>query len=293
MELRHLRYVLAVVDEGTVSAASAAVHVSQPSLSRQVRQLERELGVDVFNRSTGRLSLSRTGEELVPLIREVVDRASVLSVSAARHAAGRLDRVIVAAPPVTLAEVVAPFVATLGPDDPTMDVLATQNPMPSLTVGGADLVVTTGKPPASTITALAALPVYAQVPQEHPLLGRTHVGIDDLARLALIVPGPSTTAREAFEMAMTRADAFPEHMVEVDTGVLAQALAASGRGVAVVSDEPRFGLAPLRIMTHEQEELAIRLRAAWDPRHPASTQLADLAERLGSFVRELYRAPAQ
>ena len=53
MELRTLRYFAQVVEAGTVSAAAEALHVTQPGLSRQLRQLERELGIPLFDRMAG------------------------------------------------------------------------------------------------------------------------------------------------------------------------------------------------------------------------------------------------
>ena len=50
MELRHLQYFLMVTREGTISGAAHALHLSQPSLSRQIQELERELGCTLFER---------------------------------------------------------------------------------------------------------------------------------------------------------------------------------------------------------------------------------------------------
>lgn len=50
MDLRHLRYFVAVVKRGSVTAAASAFQITQPSLSRQVGQLERDLGIDLFVR---------------------------------------------------------------------------------------------------------------------------------------------------------------------------------------------------------------------------------------------------
>src|SRR5262245_56298792 len=50
MELRHLRYFIGVVDAGSMAVASRRLHVSQPTLSRQIRDLEREFGVRLFDR---------------------------------------------------------------------------------------------------------------------------------------------------------------------------------------------------------------------------------------------------
>ncbi|MGO2050649.1 MAG: LysR family transcriptional regulator, partial [Microbacterium sp.] len=69
MELHQLRYVLAVVDTGSFTAASIAVNVSQSGVSTQVQKLERELGVSLFDRSSRRVTLSPDGERLVPSFR--------------------------------------------------------------------------------------------------------------------------------------------------------------------------------------------------------------------------------
>ena len=51
MELRHLRYVIAIAEEGTVTRAAARLRMQQPPLSQQLRDLERELGFSLFDRS--------------------------------------------------------------------------------------------------------------------------------------------------------------------------------------------------------------------------------------------------
>lgn len=73
MELRHLRYFLMVAREGTVSGAAAALHVSQPSLSRQMQELERDLGCRLFERGSRRITLTEPGMRLRRRAEEIVD----------------------------------------------------------------------------------------------------------------------------------------------------------------------------------------------------------------------------
>ena len=70
---------------------------------------------------------------------------------------------------------------------------------------------------------------------------------------------------------------------------MAQALAAAGRGVAVLSDDPRFGLQPLRV-TAPDGPVHISLYAAWSPDHHAAATLSVLARRLAEFCVERYGA---
>ena len=73
MELRHLRYFLMVAREGTISGAAAALHVSQPSLSRQMQELERDLGVCLFDRGSRHITLTEPGMRLRRRAEEIVD----------------------------------------------------------------------------------------------------------------------------------------------------------------------------------------------------------------------------
>ena len=65
MELRHLRYFVSVAEQGSVSKAAQQVHVSQPALSRQIRDLEAELGVQLFDRVGRGIELTAEGHDLL------------------------------------------------------------------------------------------------------------------------------------------------------------------------------------------------------------------------------------
>lgn len=73
MELRHLRYFLMIAREGIISGAATALHVSQPSLSRQMQELERDLGVRLFERGSRRVTLTEPGMRLRRRAEEIVD----------------------------------------------------------------------------------------------------------------------------------------------------------------------------------------------------------------------------
>lgn len=72
MELRTLRYLVAIADAGTITAAADAIHISQPALSRQMQELETELGTKLFNRKSRAISLTANGTYLVNRARQIL-----------------------------------------------------------------------------------------------------------------------------------------------------------------------------------------------------------------------------
>lgn len=116
MELRHLRYFLMIAREGTISGAAAALHVSQPSLSRQMQELERDLGVRLFERGSRHVTLTEPGMRLRRRAEEIVDlvgRAEEESRLTADNLAGEV-RIGGGESPAMglLAEVISGFVET-------------------------------------------------------------------------------------------------------------------------------------------------------------------------------------
>ena len=113
MELRQLEYIVAVADHGSFTKAAIATHVSQPSLSHGVRNLESELGIELFTRLGRTVQLTSAGEQVVGVARRVMrDVADLTTVSrsVADVETGRLDIVALATLAVDpLAELVGKF----------------------------------------------------------------------------------------------------------------------------------------------------------------------------------------
>jgi len=93
MELRHLRYFLAVAECGNVTQAALRLNISQPPLSRAIRELEAELGIDLFRRRKQRIALTSVGAMMVDEARIVVARADGLTRFARALSDGRGGRI--------------------------------------------------------------------------------------------------------------------------------------------------------------------------------------------------------
>jgi DNA-binding transcriptional LysR family regulator len=289
MELRHVRYFLAVVDAGSVTAASAQVHVTQPSLSRQLRLFEKGLGITLFTRTGGRLVLSAAGRQFVPVARDLAQRAEAATEAAATLAAGRLQHIRIAAPGTTFTDVLAPFLATLHPQDPLPAV--SQEPPQQIYEAlrsGADLAISTEQPPSGlAFQPLAVLPIWAYVPRGHRWAGQGSVTVGELVNERLLLLTEDFSPRRVLDLCVDREGLAYSSMLEFGTPQVAQAVAAAGRGIAVVSDDARFGLHPLDIIG-DRGGLHIRLYAAWDREHHAASAIGELARRLSAYCVARY-----
>ncbi|KQY59757.1 hypothetical protein ASD11_09470 [Aeromicrobium sp. Root495] len=294
MELRTLRYFVAVVETGSVSAAAERVHVTQPVVSRQLQALERRLGVRLFDRDGGRLRLSAAGRELLPRAREVLLGADAVEQAARRLATGHLERVAISAPSTTVIDVLAPFVATLGPDDPLPSLVESRRhtSVEQLQQGADVVVLTTPPPPGVHSVPIATLPLWASVPEDHDWAPRTTLDVVELVSEPVIVLAPEFAARQILDMALGERGLVAGELVEATHPRVAQALAAAGRGVAVVTDDPRFGLVTVPL-TSGRQRLSIHLHAAWSPEHHAADALAALSGRLAAFVEQRYGTTPQ
>ena len=88
MELRHLRYFVAVAEERSFSGAARRLNISQPPLSRQIQDLEADLGVSLFERSTRQVALTSAGRAFLPRARTVLFESRLAADEARRWASG-------------------------------------------------------------------------------------------------------------------------------------------------------------------------------------------------------------
>lgn len=87
MTERHIEYVLTIVREGSITAASRKLYVSQPSLSQTIKLIERNLGAEIFNRRTEPISITPAGEMYIEAARKVLAIEEAL-----RQEIGRMNR---------------------------------------------------------------------------------------------------------------------------------------------------------------------------------------------------------
>lgn len=92
MELRHIRYFLAVAQEGNVTRAAEKLGIGQPPLSQQILALEREMGIQLFRRTGHGVSLTEAGESLLADAKRLLDDAELAVLNAQRAGRGETGR---------------------------------------------------------------------------------------------------------------------------------------------------------------------------------------------------------
>ncbi|MFK4070297.1 LysR family transcriptional regulator [Streptomyces sp. NPDC029674] len=99
MQFQQLHYFVAVAETRHFTRAAEEVHVSQPSLSQQIRALEKELGAELFSRARGNITLTDAGEALLPLARRILADADTARIEVQELAQLRRGRVRLGATP--------------------------------------------------------------------------------------------------------------------------------------------------------------------------------------------------
>lgn len=296
MELRHLRYFLAVADHGTVTAAAHALHVAQPAISRQLQTLQRDLGVVLFVRQGPRLALTDAGRQMRDIVRDVVTRADHAAMVAQQLAQGRLARVAVAAGPTTIDYVLAPFVARLGDDDPWVSVDAVApDQVHEAVATGHDLGISATSPPTAQLRwkPLTSVPLRAYVPADHPWAAGPTVPLADLVEIPLILPPRSDPTRLVLDDAVNAAGLAYHDVDEDPSPPLRQALAAAGRGVTVATDLVRFGARPVFITRGSGDHIQLTIHACWSATHYAAAAMETFVDRLAEFANVVVRPEAE
>lgn len=242
MELHQLVYANAIADEGSFTRAAARLRVAQPSLSRAIRLLERELGVVLFHRGPGQSAVEPTaqGAALLPFLRRILADVDDTASEARSLIGMTTGRLVVGATPSLatrlLPRVLAEFHAAFPGVELAIVQAGTRDLAALVTDGRVDLgvvVLPLDSPRVSTV-ALFDDPLVVALGVTHPLASRARIGLRELGRLPLVTFPAGYDLRTVTDEAFRRSGITPRVAVqggEMD-GVLA--LVAAGLGAAVV-----------------------------------------------------------
>ncbi|MGM1018254.1 MAG: LysR family transcriptional regulator [Actinomycetota bacterium] len=278
---RELEAFVAVIDSGSVSLAAERLIRTQPSVSRQIASLERQVGAALFRRMPNGMVTTYAGERLEPMARDLVRRGR----RAREVMTGIVEEqrsFIAAAPEMTSILVLAPFIAQGGPFSDvvvappvdTYDRLRT----------GADLAVTTS-PPAARLrgTRVLTMPLLCQLPSDHPLAAGDHVELRDLLAGSFLTSGKGSAAWAQIQQA-AEGEGWSLEMASLGADApIIQARSAAGHGPCVVVEPPRFGLVS-RPLHHQGRVMQCALYAGWERTHYAGDDIRRAVKLLTDFA---------
>lgn len=291
MELRHLRYFVAVVDAGGVSRAAARLKISQPALSRQIRDLETELGVSLFERRAGRLVLTGEGEDLAVRSRELMHGAESLRERAQALRGGDAGIIRVGVAPLTLQSLLPPFIAYHQRHHPRVDIRLFEDSPSNLwaRLERGELSVAISFPGHEGLGSRLLFPVcaLALMSPNHRLARRKTLDVDELAGERLLLPAHQFLTRQWFDTACRHRHLRTNVALESTTPHVLVALARVDYGIAIVPSHTPFDRRELRgaCLAERGTILGAWAAIAWDRNRFQPLFVERFVEELVQYAR--------
>jgi DNA-binding transcriptional LysR family regulator len=292
MDLRRLRTFVAVAELGTVSKAAVRLRIGQPALSRQIIDLQQELGLRLFDHVGRGLVLTAEGEQLLADCRRVLTDFDVVRERAEVLRRGDRGVLKVAAPPHTIESVLSRFLPQYTERFPNVHVELSEalghEQTAMLERGEVHFGIRLEQggprfdsrvlPPAEALAAGATSLELGQA------------GLIDIARLAsypLLLLDPGYSIRRLFDAACRLADVEPNILLESRAPHTLLALAEVGQGVAIIPSLQRTDRYDLQIVrvTHRRRPIQERVAIQWDKHRPLPGYAESFREALVDYMR--------
>lgn len=245
MELRQLRYAVAVADTRSFTRAAAQCYVAQSALSQQVKNLERQLGVALFARTSRRVELTPAGHAFLPAARQCLEAAERAVTDAAAAVGEVRGRLAVGMIPTVVALDLPAVLQRFREHHPQVRV--------SLRVGSSDVMareVAAGgldvallglregvRPRGVELRELGRQALVAVLPPDHGLAGRKRVWLRDLAGEVFADFPADSSGRAQSDHAFAAAGLEREVAYEVSSPELMLGLVGQGLAVALLAEE--------------------------------------------------------
>lgn len=245
VELQQMRYVVAVAEERSFTRAARRCHVVQSALSHQIKSLERQLGVELFARSSRRVEVTPAGDAFVTAAREslaAAERAMSAATAADGHVTGRLTVGLI--PTVTVLDVPA-LLGTFHRRHPAVRIglrHGGSDEFVAAIVDGTLDVAVLGLPESIVPSGvrsrvLARQQLVAVVPEDHALAARTGLQLRDLEHEEFVDFPEDSPGRTQTDLAFRAAGLDRSVTFEVPSTELMLALVRQGLGVTMLAPD--------------------------------------------------------
>lgn len=242
MELRQLEYFVAVTDSGAFSRAALRLGVSQPLLTRQIKSLEQELGLDLYCRTGRGIVLTEAGKLLQQHARCILETSSRASSEVRSLRSTPTGKTVIGMPPSVGALLTVPMVRQFRREFPRISLGIIEgfsgHVLEWLTSGRIDVAVLYDAPRLHTLVAEPLLrdELFLLGPAQDPAgLGAGPVAAARLAELPLILPSRPHGLRLLVDAFLSEAGILPNIEIEIDAMPSTLSLVEGGEGYTILS----------------------------------------------------------
>ena len=299
MDLRHVRTFVTVAELGTVSKAALHLRVAQPALSRQISDLEEELGLKLFDRVGRRLLLTGEGEQVLSDCRGLLNYATGVGERARDLRRGDVGVLKVAATPLHIEGVFSQFLHRYAVRYPNVQVKVTEGSgleiLAMLERGEIHLgqMLPHGIALDDGQFASQALEPAELLAACHPSMMLGGSGAIEVARLApypLLLLNSGYGLRRAFDAACRLAGLTPNIRLETRSPHTLLALAEAQHGVAIIASTFQASRYNLKIapIVYRSRTLREPLAVLWDKRRPLPRYATEFCRMWAEHVREVF-----
>jgi DNA-binding transcriptional LysR family regulator len=247
MELRHLRYFIAVAEELHFRRAAERLHMSQPPLSQQIRQLEEEVGAQLLTRNQRKVELTAAGAAFLVRSREILDAVEDAARQARRVQRGEVGRLAVGFVGSAMYSFVPELLRAFREQAPDITLrlheLGTTEQLRQLDDGRLDVgfLRTPGRWPGLSFETVLDEQIVVAMPDVHPLAQRSIVRLSDLTgeSLVLLTPAGSPGLRAALATSIAQLGGEERIVQEVAEMQTVIGLVAAGVGMSLVPESVR------------------------------------------------------
>lgn len=293
IDLRQLRYFIAVADGLNVSRAAGILNISQSALSRQIQDLENQLGFALFERIGKRLVLTGEGERLLPRACNLLEEAAAFTALGDSMAAGHIGFLRIAASPQTIASLISPVLMSFRQRYPGIEITLVEGANESLLElirkGAVHLVVASPSDGHDlSCQDLFDARLLALMPRDDPRSALPSMPVCEIANDPLLVLDRGFMTRELFDRSCTAAGIRPRIFLESSSPYTLIALAREGHGTAILSSSASSGLTEDRVVPLTLEGRPIRqmVSAVWNPKRHQPPGFSYLLELLAHQAAE-------
>lgn len=291
MELRQLEYFVAVAEEANFTRAAERVHISQSGVSAQIRQLERELGSELIDRSGRAATLTEAGTAALGHARAALAAADALRQSV--DEVNGLLRGSLVVGMVTACTITGLFEAldSFHQAHPGIEVTLIEDNSDRLIervrAGGLDLAFVgtiESQPQGLESLVIISDRLIAAVPPDHTLARHTSITTRDLAACPVVCMPAGTGLRAAFDQACASADVRPYIAMQATAPGTIADLAARGLGVAILAQSMAGAFSDrLKALAIEDAAVPALLSLVWSTQSPALREFLSHCRRAFSL----------